>query len=69
MKKTEITKRNFLKSPSAPAALSVLVPGSGCMAKTANVRKNNKQNILFIMTDQQRRDTIACYGNDKVQEI
>jgi len=68
MKKTEVTRRNFLKSSSAVAALSAIAAVSGCMSGvSANVRKKNKQNILFIMTDQQRRDTIRCYGNDKVQ--
>ncbi len=26
-----------------------------------------KPNLLFILTDQQRHDTLACYGNDRVQ--
>ena len=24
-------------------------------------------NLLFILTDQQRIDTLACYGNDYIQ--
>jgi arylsulfatase len=27
----------------------------------------NQPNLLFIFTDQQRLDTMACYGNDKIQ--
>lgn len=27
----------------------------------------NKPNLLFIFTDQQRADTMACYGNDDIQ--
>lgn len=26
-----------------------------------------KPNILFITTDQQRKDTLGCYGNDRIQ--
>ena len=25
------------------------------------------RNILFITTDQQRRDTLGCYGNDLIR--
>tara|TARA_B100001123_G_C15341134_1_gene1034964 strand:+ start:600 stop:773 length:174 start_codon:yes stop_codon:yes gene_type:complete len=25
---------------------------------------NKKPNLIFIMSDQQRFDTISCYGND-----
>src|SRR5699024_5214926 len=28
--------------------------------------KNEKPNILWICTDQQRSDTLGCYGNDLV---
>ena len=26
--------------------------------------KHKKPNLVFIMSDQQRYDTLACYGND-----
>lgn len=28
---------------------------------------NNPPNLLFIFTDEQRLDTLSCYGNDKIQ--
>lgn len=33
------------------------------MATSLNDAGDNRQNILFIMTDQQRIDTLGCYGN------
>ena len=27
----------------------------------------NKPNLLFLLTDQQRADTLSCYGNDHIQ--
>ena len=27
----------------------------------------NKPNVLFILTDQQRADTLGCYGNSVIQ--
>src|SRR5665647_546022 len=31
-----------------------------------SVRSDRRKNILFIITDQQRRDTLRCYGNEIV---
>ena len=28
---------------------------------------SNKPNLLFIFTDQQRADTMSCYGNDLIE--
>ena len=28
---------------------------------------SNRPNILFILTDQQRQDSLACYGNDWIE--
>ena len=26
-------------------------------------------NLLFIFTDEQRADTMACYGNDRISDL
>ena len=31
------------------------------------VDKNDKPNIVFIWSDQQRQDTLECYGNDWIK--
>ena len=31
------------------------------------MKDNHRPNLLFIFTDQQRLDTLACYGNTKIQ--
>ncbi len=56
-----LTRREFLKSSAGgPLALAAL----GTPALSASRRKPN---VIYIMTDQQRKDTLRCYGNDNVQ--
>ena len=55
-----LTRREFLKSSAAsPLAAAAL----GTQALPASGRKPN---VVYIMTDQQRKGTIRCYGNDSV---
>jgi len=57
----DLTRREFLKSSAAgPLAVAALGPE----ALSASGRKPN---VIYIMTDQQRKDTLRCYGNDTVQ--
>ncbi|MHC4118912.1 MAG: sulfatase family protein [Planctomycetota bacterium] len=57
----KINRRDFLKSSAlGPLAAAAL----GTAAFSASGRKPN---VIYIMTDQQRKDTLRCYGNDKVQ--
>lgn len=53
----DMTRRHFLKTSAVGAA--ALAAGA-----QAAPRKR-KPNILYIMTDEQRKDTLGCYGNDK----
>lgn len=53
-----ISRRDFLKGAVACAA-------AGPFAGSAAAKKR-KPNLLFILTDQQRADTMAVYGNHKI---
>ena len=56
-----LTRREFLKSSAAgPLAAAAL----GTPSLSASGRKPN---LIYIMTDQQRKDTLRCYGNNNVQ--
>ena len=56
-----LTRREFLKS-SAAGSLTLTALGSRAFSAP-----DRKPNVIYIMTDQQRKDTLRCYGNDKVQ--
>jgi len=57
----DLTRREFLKS-SAAGSLTLTA-----LASRAFSASDRKPNVIYIMTDQQRKDTLRCYGNDKVQ--
>ncbi|MHC4534396.1 MAG: sulfatase-like hydrolase/transferase [Planctomycetota bacterium] len=61
MRKNLQNRREFLKA----AAMSIAVTGlSGCSEATQSFGgKGDKTNLLFIMTDQQRSDTLSIAGN------
>ncbi|NWG12220.1 MAG: sulfatase-like hydrolase/transferase [Acidobacteria bacterium] len=51
-------RREFLKSAAiAPVGANFLFP----------VRRSDRPNLLFVWTDQQRPDTLAVYGNSRIQ--
>jgi len=56
-----LTRREFLKTSAVGplAAAAYVTP--------ALPRPKHKPNVIYIMTDQQRKDTLRCYGNDQVQ--
>jgi arylsulfatase A-like enzyme len=61
-----ISRREILKCGSLALGAAVFT-GIQDQASAQNEKKDQKMNILFILTDQQRADTIRCYGNEKVQ--
>ncbi|UCC99316.1 MAG: sulfatase-like hydrolase/transferase [Phycisphaerales bacterium] len=64
MKRT-MNRRQFIKVAGASAA-GLTAGGCGAVgAKTAG-RKRDKPNLLFIWTDEQRADTMATYGNNRI---
>ncbi len=63
MNRRRWTRKEFLKL-SAAAGLASVAPGGSSGAGAA---VPPRPNVLFINTDQQRKDTLRCYGNDKVQ--
>lgn len=65
MRTNALTRREFLEAASAAMMLGVsAVPGGAAEdPKPAGPRPN----VLFINTDQQRADTLRCYGNIHVQ--
>lgn len=52
-----VSRRTFIKTASATAAAAAISRGAAA--------QNRKPNVLYIMTDQQRTDTLGCYGNAK----
>ncbi|MHC4214209.1 MAG: sulfatase-like hydrolase/transferase, partial [Planctomycetota bacterium] len=66
MNKTDYTRRGFLKLAGlSTAAMSF----AGCMdvnKRPAAVTTGQKTNILLLMTDQQRYDSLSCYGCEAV---
>ena len=56
----EMRRRTFLGAVAGAAAAAGLSPGSG--AETQAILPN----VLFVMTDQQRADTISALGNDRI---
>jgi arylsulfatase len=50
-------RRDFIKTMGASAMAANFI---GC------VKKNEKPNLLFLWTDEQRSDTMAVYGNNKI---
>ncbi len=56
-----MTRRQFMRT----AALSALATPIASRALLARQAERRKPNVIYIMTDQQRKDTLRCYGNDK----
>lgn len=52
------TRRNFLKQSSLAAAAAAL---------TTCALPKKRPNIIFLLTDDQRRDMLGCMGNDIIQ--
>jgi len=60
----QVNRRYFLGSTAATLlGLSVRQAGALEQPKTPD----SLPNVMFINTDQQRTDTLGCYGNDRVQ--
>ncbi len=62
MTQKTLTRRAFLETSAG--TLGVFYAGRSVAARTF---PDFAPNILFINTDQQRKDTLACYGNSRVQ--
>jgi len=65
MRKKAFTRREFLAASSA-VMVSGISAAQGSGADRAQL-EGQKRNVLFINTDQQRADTLGCYGNSSVQ--
>src|SRR5438132_13469893 len=59
-------RRAFLKSSSVAMA-AVVTTNSKIAATQKREAAEGRPNILFIMSDQQRRDTLGCYGNTLIR--
>ena len=58
----KITRRQFARASSAGIASILLTAGKSAAAKTAT-----RPNIIFLLTDDQRWDTLGCMGNSIIQ--
>jgi arylsulfatase A-like enzyme len=57
-----LTRRDFLKCTALASALPAVTP-----AILGAAGEPRKPNLLFLWTDEQRADTMAVYGNQKIQ--
>jgi arylsulfatase A-like enzyme len=57
------TRRRFLRQAALGATAATGFPA---LLQSA-VARRDRPNLLFLWTDQQRADTLACYGNPRVQ--
>jgi len=62
MSDNTISRRDFLRA-SAIGAAALAVPG----VLHANATSRKRPNILFLLSDDQRADTIAAYGNTNIK--
>ena len=58
-----MSRRTFIRGMGAAAASAL---AGRAHAQTREATVGNRPNVLFIMTDQQRADTIAALGNDRI---
>lgn len=65
MRTKEFSRREFLAASSAVMTLGMSAAQGTAVAGPQSPR--DQPNILFINTDQQRADTLCCYGNNHVQ--
>ena len=65
MTRFKLTRRDFLKATGSFGIESMLASGIA-LTQTAGRRKR-KTNLLFIWTDEQRYNTMAAYGNEKIR--
>jgi arylsulfatase A-like enzyme len=61
--RSSLTRREFIKLSAAGSLVSSAL-GACALSVDANYRKPN---VIYIMTDQQRKTTLHCYGNNKVE--
>ncbi len=64
MAKHDMTRRGFLGATAAAALMGL--PARPARGVDATVSRR-QPNVLFINTDQQRKDTLHCYGNRQVE--
>lgn len=55
---TGISRRSFIASSAAAGAAALGAPAA------SSARAARRPNILFVLTDEQRKDTLGCYGNE-----
>jgi len=65
MRLKEYSRREFLRASSAAAVLGI--PVSSAITADPQRALAQRPNVLFINTDQQRADTLSCYGNSRVK--
>ena len=62
-----MNRRQFLRTTALSALAVTAHRALSGKLTAAPARAAKKPNLLFIMTDQQRWDTLACYGNNIIK--
>ena len=63
MKKGSCSRRTFLKRAAAGAASGLAVTTGCATTSPASSRAQGRPNVLWLMTDEQRTDSLGCYGS------
>ncbi len=58
-----IHRREFLKRAAWTTSSLTAAAASGCRTSSPTKSSNKRPNVLWLMTDEQRTDSLGCYGN------
>ncbi len=59
-----MTRRQFMRTATLSALAAAPIAPKAVLARRAERRRPN---VIYIMTDQQRKDTLGCYSNPKAR--
>jgi len=61
MKVKSISRREFMKAGASALA------GSALISQRTSAARNNRPNVVLIVSDDHGRETLGCYGNPVIK--